>query len=164
MTAESRPKPAAARRAGAVRTTADDTDSAAGPAGAAAGRPTALLVGAAITALEGAALVAWGLYDMVAGLVGDPIDRGLTEFGGLLIVLLGVLPLLAGRALLGLRRWGRSPAVLTNSICLPVAYYMWPGGGALAAAAVAVALLGLAGIGALLNPRVTAALYAPAEG
>ncbi|MFD0529851.1 hypothetical protein ACFQ1I_28500 [Kitasatospora arboriphila] len=40
-----------------------------------------------------------------------------------------------------------------------MAYYMWQGGGAVRVAAVAVGLLGLAGIVSLLNPKVTAALY-----
>ncbi len=137
-----------------------ETDS---PPPATASRPTTLLVGAAITALEGAALVAWGGYDMVAALTGEPINRGLSEFGGLVILLLGVLPLLAARALLRARAWGRSPAVLTNSVCLPVAYNMWQSGGAMAVVAVPVAVLGLVGIGALLNPTATAVLYPARE-
>ncbi|MFC9327139.1 hypothetical protein [Kitasatospora sp. NPDC057015] len=136
----------------------------AGATPATATRPTSLTVGAAIAALQGAALVVWGGYDMIAALVGDPINRGLSEFGGLVIVLLGVLPLLAARGLLRLRSWGRSPAVLTSSICLPVAYYMWQAGGVMAALAVVVGLLGIVGIGALLNPTVTAVLYPPREG
>lgn len=54
--------------------------------------------------------------------------------------------------------------MLTNSICLPVAYYMWQNGGTTAAVGVVVGLLGLVGIGALLSPKSTAALYAPHEG
>ncbi|MEV4615403.1 hypothetical protein AB0K43_22865 [Kitasatospora sp. NPDC049258] len=122
-------------------------------------RPAALLLGAGITALEGAALTGWGLYDLVAGLLGDSASMGRSEAGGVVLLLMGLLPLLAGRALLRGRRWGRSPAVLTNSICLPVAYYMWQSGGAMAAVAVAVAVLGLTGIVALLNPKVTGLLY-----
>ncbi|MEV6978273.1 hypothetical protein [Kitasatospora sp. NPDC093806] len=129
-----------------------------------AGRPTALTLGAAITAVEGAALAVVGVWDMVAALSGQSKQLALNEFGGLVIVLLGVLPLLAARALLKGRRWGRSPAVLTNSICLPVAYYMWQSGGTMAGVGVAVGLLGLVGIGALLSPKATAVLYAPREG
>ncbi|MDH6123338.1 hypothetical protein [Kitasatospora sp. GP82] len=122
-------------------------------------RPTLLLLGAAITALEGAALAGWGSYDMISGLTGDSAALGRSEAGGLVLLLMGLFPLLAGWALLRLRRWGRSPAVLTNSICLPVAYYMWQGGGAMKGVAVVVALLGLVAIGSLLNPKVTALLY-----
>ncbi|MFE2108275.1 hypothetical protein ACFXAF_20755 [Kitasatospora sp. NPDC059463] len=129
-----------------------------------AGRPSALTLGAAITAVEGAALVVVGVWDMVAALSGESKQLALNEFGGLVIVLLGVAPVLAARALLRLRRWGRSPAVLTNSICLPVAYYMWQSGGAMVAVGTGIGLLGLVGIGALLSPKATAALYAPHEG
>ncbi|ARF78754.1 hypothetical protein ACIG0C_03730 [Kitasatospora aureofaciens] len=126
-------------------------------------RPVPLTLGAAITALEGAALAVVGVSDMVSALSGQAKQLALNEFGGLVIVLLGVLPVLAARALLKERRWGRSPAVLTNSICLPVAYYMVQSGGAMIAVGVLVGLLGLVGIGALLNPKSTAALYAPRE-
>ncbi|MFF8772744.1 hypothetical protein [Kitasatospora sp. NPDC015120] len=129
-----------------------------------AGRPSALTLGAAITAVEGAALVVVGVWDMVSALSGESKQLALNEFGGLVIVLLGVAPVLAARALLRLRRWGRSPAVLTNSICLPVAYYMWQSGGAMVAVGTGIGLLGLVGIGALLSPKATAALYAPHEG
>ncbi|GAA2820291.1 hypothetical protein GCM10010441_50800 [Kitasatospora paracochleata] len=125
----------------------------------AATRPTPLLAGAAITALEGAALAGWGLYDLVAGLFGDSAALGRSEMGGGVLLLMGLLPLLAGRALLKARRWGRTPALLTNSICLPVAYYMWQAGGVAAGAGVVVALLGVAGIVTLLNPKVTTLLY-----
>ncbi|WP_031068847.1 hypothetical protein [Streptomyces sp. NRRL WC-3742] len=127
-------------------------------------RPVPLTLGAAITALEGAALAVVGVWDMVSALSGQSKQMALNEFGGVVIVLLGVLPVLAARALLKERRWGRSPAVLTNSICLPVAYYMVESGGAMIAVGAVVGLLGLVGIGALLNPRTTAALYTQHEG
>ncbi|WP_055587340.1 hypothetical protein [Peterkaempfera griseoplana] len=121
-------------------------------------RPTPLVAGALIAFVQGAALAAWGVYDVVAGFTGTPHNRGLAEFGGVVILLMGVLPLLAGRGLLRRSRWGRSPALLTDSICLPVAWNMWQSGGVMAVLAVLVALLGLAGIVALLHPAVTAAL------
>ncbi|MFD7902629.1 hypothetical protein ACFVSN_38730 [Kitasatospora sp. NPDC057904] len=127
-------------------------------------RPVALTAGAAITALEGAALAVVGVSDMVSALSGQAKQLALNEFGGAVIVLLGVLPVLAALALLKGRRWGRSPAVLTNSICLPVAYYMVKSGGAMIGVGVLVGLLGLAGIVALLSPKTTAVLYAEHEG
>ncbi|GLW56295.1 hypothetical protein [Kitasatospora phosalacinea] len=140
-------------------------ESATAPAAAPAARPVPLLVGSALTALEGAAMAAWGVYNLASGFTGADADFGRAELGGAVLLLMGLLPLLAGRALLRGQRWGRSPAVLTNSICLPVAYYMWESGGAMAAVGVAVGLLGLVGIGALLNPRVTAVLYGtPGDG
>lgn len=121
-------------------------------------RPAPLVAGAVIAFVQGAALAAWGVYDVVAGFTGTPHNRGLAEFGGVVILLMGVLPLLAGRGLLRGSRWGRTPALLTDSICLPVAWNMWQSGGAMTAAAVLVALLGLGGIVALLHPAVTRVL------
>ncbi|WP_280715237.1 hypothetical protein [Kitasatospora sp. MAP5-34] len=122
-------------------------------------KPVPLLVGVTITALAGAALTGWGIYDMITGPFGDSAALGRSEFGGVILLLMGLLPLLAGRALLRLRRWGRTPAVLTNSLFLAVAYFMWTGSGLLPALAVPVAMLGLTGVVSLLNPRVTEALY-----
>ncbi|MGK4582934.1 hypothetical protein [Kitasatospora sp. HPMI-4] len=131
------------------------------PGGPTPGRPAPLLRGAAITALEGAVLAGWGIYDMVSGLLGDSAALGRSEFGGVILLVMGLLPLAAARALLRLQRWGRSPAVLTNTICLPVAYYMWQGDGLAPALAVVVGALGVYGVVSLLNPRATEALYGP---
>lgn len=137
--------------------TADTTSPQPAPA-AARERPAALLVGVVTTLLVGAVLTAAGLYVAAAGLVGDaPLDRSGT--GAAVLVPIGVFILLAGRALLRGRRWGRSPAVLGNAVNLGFAYYMWQGGGLLRGAAVAVAVLGLTGVGAVLHPRVTELLY-----
>jgi hypothetical protein len=138
--------------------TAETTAPAAPPA-----RPARLLAGVALTVAEGAALVVCGVYIIVAALVESTRNQGLAEYGGVVILLLGVLPLLAGRALLRLRRWGRSPAVLIHTLCLPVAWFMWGAGGAMAALGVLVGLAGLAGLVLLLNPTVTAVLYRTAD-
>ncbi|GAB2706573.1 hypothetical protein [Kitasatospora kifunensis] len=124
-----------------------------------AARPAKLFAAVALTAVEGAALAVWGGYMIVAGLVESTRNQGLVEYGGVVILLLGLLPLLAARALLKLRRWGRSPAVLTQTTCLPVAYYMWQSGGAMAGLGALVGVAGVAGLVMLLNPTVTAALY-----
>ncbi|GAA1264867.1 hypothetical protein GCM10009665_62770 [Kitasatospora nipponensis] len=128
-----------------------------------AARPAKLLTAVALTVAEGSALVAWGGYMIVAGLVETTKNQGLVEYGGLVILLLGLLPLLAARALLKLRRWGRSPAVLTHSTCLPVAYYMWQSGGAMAAVGALVGVAGVLGLVTLLSPGVTEALYSPQD-
>lgn len=124
-----------------------------------AARPVLLLVGAALSALEGTALAVWGLYMLVAGLVEDTRNQGLNEFGGVVILLMGLLPLAAAWALLGLRRWGRSPSVLIHTLCLPVAYFMAQIGGLTAALGALVGVMGVVGLVALLTPRVTEALY-----
>ncbi|WP_110673165.1 hypothetical protein [Streptomyces tateyamensis] len=124
-----------------------------------AARPAQLLAAVALTVAEGTALVAWGGYMIVAALVESTRNQGLAEYGGVVILLMGLLPLLAARALLRLRSWGRTPAVLTHSLCLPVAYYMWQSSGAMPVLGVLVGLAGLAGLVVLLNPKVTKALY-----
>ncbi|WP_063771993.1 hypothetical protein [Kitasatospora mediocidica] len=129
------------------------------PASVPTSRPLPLLVGAALSAAEGAALAGWGIYMSVAGLVEDTRNQGLNEFGGFVILLLGLLPLFAAWGLLRLRSWGRSPSVLVHTLCLPVGYFMLQTGGAMAALGVLVALAGVVGTVALLTPRVTGALY-----
>ncbi|MFI9270434.1 hypothetical protein ACIGXM_06945 [Kitasatospora sp. NPDC052896] len=124
-------------------------------------RPVQLLVAAALTSAEGAALAGWGLYMLAAGLVESTRNQGLNEFGGFVILLMGLLPLLAARALLKLRRWGRSPAVMTQTLCLPVAYFMWQTGGLMAGLGALVGVAGVAGLFTLLTPTVTEALYRP---
>ncbi|MFE9422889.1 hypothetical protein ACFYNO_08000 [Kitasatospora sp. NPDC006697] len=138
--------------------TAESSPAAPAPAARPA-RPTPLLAGVALTVVEGSALVVWGLYIIVAGLVESTRNQGLAEYGGVVILLLGLLPLLAGRGLLRLQRWGRTPAVLIHTLCLPVAWFMWGAGGLMAALGVLVGLAGLAGLVLLLNPRVTEVLY-----
>ncbi|WP_344460268.1 hypothetical protein [Kitasatospora kazusensis] len=124
-------------------------------------KPAALLVGVTITVLAGAAMTGWGIYDMITGLTGDSAALGRSEYGGAVLLLMGLLPLLAGRALLRLRRWGRTPAVLTNSLFLAVAYFMWGGSGPMPALAPVAAVVGLVGVVSLLTPGVTAVLYRP---
>jgi hypothetical protein len=136
-----------------------ETSSAAPADSSAPARPGTLLAAVALTAAEGAALTAWGGYMIVAGLLETTRNQALVEYGGVVILLLGLLPLVASGALLRLRRWGRSPAVLTHSTCLPVAYYMFQSDGMMPAIGALVLVVGLAGLVTTLNPRVTALLY-----
>ena len=132
----------------------------ASPTRDAGGRPWTLVAGASLAFLQGAALAGWGIYQIVEGLVSRThTGVGLTEFGGVIVLLMGLLPLLAGRALLRLRRWGRSPAVLIDTLCLAVTYFGWQTGGAMKAIGVLVGLVGVAGIVLLLHPRSTRALW-----
>lgn len=121
-------------------------------------RPVRLTVAAALAALEGLALVVGGVWVLVLGLTGHPDDRQQAVTGGVTLMVLALLPLLAARGLLARRGWSRGPAVITQIISLPVAYNLLqadsmaiPGGIALAAAAVASLIL-------LLNPETTRAL------
>ncbi|MFB8246488.1 hypothetical protein ACFC5X_15770 [Streptomyces sp. NPDC055952] len=130
--------------------TTDET--AAGP------RPRRLTYAALLAALEGLALVVGGVWILVLGLSGHPDDRQQAVTGGITLVALALLPLLAARGLLARRSWSRGPAVITQLLALPVAYNLLqadsmaiPGGIALAVVAVAALVL-------LVNPETTRAL------
>ncbi|MFJ2258025.1 hypothetical protein ACIOKD_06680 [Streptomyces sp. NPDC087844] len=121
-------------------------------------RPGRLTMAAALVALEGVALVAGGVYLLVMGLTGHPDDRSQAVTGGVTLIALALLPLLAARGLLLRRSWSRGPAIITQIMALPVAYNLLqadslaiPGGIALAVAAVATLVL-------ILNPETTRAL------
>ena len=96
----------------------------------------ALLVG-----VEGAALGVLGTGYAVAGVVGDPFDRTATLLEGGFAALVGLLLLVVARALLGVRGWARSPAVVLQLLALPVGLGLVQGGVLVAA----VPVLGLAG-------------------
>ncbi|MEG8278070.1 hypothetical protein [Streptomyces sp. AHA2] len=128
------------------------TEESAGP------RPRRLTYAALLAALEGLALVVGGVWILVLGLGGHPDDRQQAVTGGITLVMLALLPLLAARGLLARRSWSRGPAVITQLLALPVAYNLLqadsmaiPGGIALAVVAVAALVL-------LVNPETTRAL------
>lgn len=126
----------------------------------AAARPWTLTAGAAIAVAQGVLLTAYGVYLMIEGLLTHThTGVGLTEFGGFIVLLLGLLPLFAGRALLRLQRWGRSPAVMVDTLCLAVTYFTFQNGGLQIPVGVAVGLAGIGGIVLLLHPRTTATLW-----
>ncbi len=111
-----------------------------------------------LAALEGLALVVGGAFILVLGLTGDPDDRGQAVTGGVTLIVLALLPLLAARGLLARRSWSRGPAVITQIMALPVAYNLLqadsaaiPGGIALGAVAVTALVL-------LINQKTTRAL------
>ncbi|KDN74996.1 hypothetical protein ABZ568_08390 [Streptomyces olindensis] len=121
-------------------------------------RPRRLTYAALLAALEGLALVVGGVWILVLGVTGHPDDRQQAVTGGITLVVLALLPLLAARGLLGRRSWSRGPAVITQLMALPVAYNLLqadsmaiPGGIALAVVAVAALVL-------LVNPETTRAL------
>lgn len=122
-------------------------DTAEAPAGTEP-RPRRLTYAAALTALEGAALVIGGVWILVLGLTGAPDDRRQAVTGGITLLVLALLPSLAARGLLLRRGWSRGPAVITQLMALPVAYNLLqadsmaiPGGIALAAVAIAALVL-----------------------
>lgn len=121
-------------------------------------RPGRLTAAAALAAVEGLALAVGGGAMLVLGLAGDAEDRQQAVTGGVTLIVLALLPLLAARGLLLRRSWSRGPAVITQIMALPVAYNLLqadsvaiPGGIVLAVVAVTALVL-------LVNPATTRAL------
>ncbi|MFF1393583.1 hypothetical protein ACFVZD_07175 [Streptomyces sp. NPDC058287] len=121
-------------------------------------RPGRLTAAAALAGLEGAALLVGGVSMLVMGLAGHPDNPEQAVTGGVTLVVLALLPLIAARGLLRRRSWSRGPAIITQIMALPVAYtllqadsVMIPGGIALAVVAVTALVL-------LVNPATTRAL------
>ncbi|MDJ0379262.1 hypothetical protein [Streptomyces sp. G-G2] len=120
--------------------------------------PGALTAAAALTALEGLALAGLGVYMLFVGVFGDPDSPQQAETGGITLLALAALPLIAARGLRRGRRWSRGPALITQLMALPVAWTLFHTGGAMIAAAVALALAAVAVVALLLNPATTEAL------
>jgi hypothetical protein len=80
-------------------------------------RLTALLL-----ALQGLVVVGFGGYLMIDGLVGHPSSVGRAEIGGVLVVALGLTVVAVAWGVRRAARWSRSPAVLVQVLCLPVAW------------------------------------------
>lgn len=121
-------------------------------------RPGRLTAAAALAGLEGVALVVGGAYMLIAGLAGHPDNPEQAITGGVTLIVLALLPLLAARGLLARRSWSRGPAIITQIMALPVAYTLLqadsvaiPGGIVLAAVAITALVL-------LVNPATTRAL------
>ncbi|MET8077135.1 hypothetical protein [Streptomyces sp. NPDC005303] len=121
-------------------------------------RPRRLTYAAALAALEGLALVAGGVWMLVEGLAGDPDDRQSAVTGGVTLIVLALLPLLAARGLLGRRSWSRGPAVVTQIMALPVAYNLLQADSVAIPAGIALAVVAVAALILLINPATTQAL------
>lgn len=151
--------PAGVSKKPTPRTPAADTT-----AGTAAGTepaaplPGRLTAAAALTALEGLALAGLGVYMLFVGIAGHPDSPQQAETGGVTLLALAALPLVAARGLRLGRRWSRGPALITQLMALPVAWTLWSTGGAVRIAAVALALAAVAVAALLVNPTATVAL------
>ncbi|WP_445526377.1 hypothetical protein [Streptomyces cyslabdanicus] len=131
--------------------TTDGTD-APGP------RPRRLTYAAALAALEGLVLVVGGIWMLVAALTGHEGDRWTGVTGGVTVLVLALLPLLAARGLLLCRGWSRGPAVITQIMALPVAYTLLRSDGAAIPAGIALAVVAVTALVLLVNPETTTAL------
>ncbi|MFF8915240.1 hypothetical protein ACF08M_18455 [Streptomyces sp. NPDC015032] len=113
---------------------------------------------AGLTALEGAALVGGGIYMLVMGLFGRPESSQQAEMGGLTLIALGLIPLIAARGLLRRRSWSRGPALITQIIALPVAWTLLRSHGALIPAGIVLAAVVLTAFYQLVRPTTIEAL------
>ncbi|AOR32156.1 hypothetical protein BFF78_14770 [Streptomyces fodineus] len=130
----------------------DIAEAAAGP------RPRRLTYAALLAALEGAALVAGGLWVSVLGFTGGPDDRRQALTLGITLVVLALLPLLAARGLLLRRSWSRGPAVITQLLALPIAYNLLQADSMAIPAGIAIAVVAVAALVLLVNGETTRAL------
>lgn len=136
----------------------DDKGGATASPGPSGPRPARLSAAAVLTAVEGVALAALGVYMLVDGLTGSPDSPRQAETGGLTVIALAVLPLVAARGLWLRRRWSRGPSLITQIVAFPVAWTLINGGGALIAAGAGLAVVAIAVLGLLVNPTATEAL------
>jgi hypothetical protein len=121
-------------------------------------RPRRLTYAAALAALEGLALVIGGVWILVLGLTGEPDDRQQAVTGGITLIVLALLPLLAARGLLARRGWSRGPAIITQVVALPVAYNLLTSDGSAIPAGIALAATAVTALVLLVNAETTEAL------
>ncbi|MDQ0583380.1 hypothetical protein [Streptomyces rishiriensis] len=121
-------------------------------------RPRRLTYAAALVALEGLALVVGGVWMLALGIGGDSGDRRQAVTGGVTLIVLALLPLLAARGLLGLRGWSRGPAVITQIMALPVAYNLLRADSMAIPAGIVLAVVAVASLVLLVNGETTRAL------
>ncbi|MEV0173319.1 hypothetical protein AB0I00_19660 [Streptomyces sp. NPDC050803] len=128
------------------------------PAPEAGPRPRRLTYAAALAALEGLALVVGGVWILVLGLTGDADDRQQAVTGGVTLIVLALLPLLAARGLLARRSWARGPAVITQIMALPVAYNLLQADSVAIPAGIALGVVAVTALVLLINAETTRAL------
>ncbi|MEU9096927.1 hypothetical protein [Streptomyces sp. NPDC048361] len=122
-------------------------------------RPGRLTAAAALSALEGLALVAGGLFMLVMGLTGKPDRPTQAETGGVTLVVLGLIPLIAARGLLLRRRWSRGPSMITHIMALPIAWmFLRSDGAPWIPAGIVLAAVAITALVLLVNPATTEAL------
>ena len=121
-------------------------------------RPGRLTAAAALAALEGLALVAGGGSMLVLGVTGDPDNRQQAVTGGVTLIVLALLPLLAARGLMLRRGWSRGPAVITQIMALPVAYNLLQADSIAIPGGIALAVVAITALVLLVNPATTRAL------
>lgn len=121
-------------------------------------RPRRIAAAAALTALEGAVIAAFGVWSLVLLATDRPDDYAQAATLAATVLALSALPLAAARGLWQLKRWSRGPSMIVQLVALPVGWEMAQNGGTMLAAAVAAWIAALAVLGCLVNPTATEAL------
>lgn len=115
--------------------------------------PTPLLVAAALTALEGAAVVVLAVLELLS-VTGGRLAMGLTT--ALFFAVYGLGLMACGWAITRGRLWARGPLLLAQLIQLGLAWSFR--GGATTLVSVAIGLVAVVVIFAMLHPRTIIAL------
>jgi hypothetical protein len=126
--------------------------------GAVSTRPITLSAAAAIEAVEGAAVLAVGLFVGIEAIIGSPNDLASAVVLALMAVAAGIGIIAVGRGLWQTRRWARAPALLTQIFAVIAAISMIQS--KRQAVGVVLIALALAGAATLLSPPSTRALDA----
>jgi hypothetical protein len=121
-------------------------------------RPITLSAAAAIEAVEGAAVLAVGLFVGIEAIIGSPNDLASAVVLALMAVAAGIGIIAVGRGLWQTRRWARAPALLTQIFAVIAAISMIQS--KRQAVGVVLIALALAGAATLLSPASTRALDA----
>jgi hypothetical protein len=121
-------------------------------------RPITLSAAAAIEAVEGAAVLAVGLFVGIEAIIGSPNDLASAVVLALMAVAAGIGIIAVGRGLWQTRRWARAPALLTQIFAVIAAISMIQS--RRQAVGVVLIALALAGAATLLSPASTRALDA----
>ncbi|MER7043980.1 hypothetical protein [Streptomyces jumonjinensis] len=121
-------------------------------------RPARLAAAAAVSGLEGLALVAYGVYMLVMGVIGSPESTTTAEMGGVTLIALGAIPLIAARGLLLRRAWSRGPALITHLMALIPAWTLLRSTGGLIPLGILVGAVAVSGLVLVVNPATTRAL------
>ncbi|MEU0566337.1 hypothetical protein ABZ297_13195 [Nonomuraea sp. NPDC005983] len=121
-------------------------------------RPLTLIIAAAVVALEGLVALGLGLYVAVETLLGKPenLTSALAEAAFGVLIGAGLL-WVAGGGLFRVERWGRSPGVLAQIFMIPVAITLIQSDKPLIG--IPLIVVALVGLGTLLAPPTTTALY-----
>lgn len=148
-------KPEAAKGAGAGKAAEGGPEPAAEKRGP---RPPRVTVAAVLSGVEGLVIAAFGAYELVLGIFGEPDSTRQAVFGGLTVLALAALPLAAALGLWRQRRWSRGPSMITQILALPVAWAMSSAGGVMLPLGLTLGAVALVALVCVLSPSTAEAL------